>query len=158
MAGSTGRAWSFAALVAVLVVAADQLTKHLIDGSLADGDHTDVIPGLLQLVHATNHGVAFSVSAGGPTLVLVVIGVAVAGIVGYFATHTDRPLIWLPTGMMVGGAVGNLVDRIRAGAVTDFIKLPHWPAFNLADTSITLGVVALLFVLRDDGTPSPRSG
>ena len=82
------------------------------------------------------------------------IVLAVAAIVGYFATHADRPLIWLPTGMMVGGALGNLVDRIRAGAVTDFIKLPHWPAFNLADTSITLGVVALLFVLRDDGTSS----
>jgi signal peptidase II len=150
----TSRAWSLAALVAGFVVVADQLTKHLVDGSLADGDRTDVIPGLLQLVHATNNGVAFSLSAGGPTLVLVVIGVAVAGIVGYFATHLDRPLIWLPTGMMVGGAVGNLVDRIRLGAVTDFIKLPHWPAFNLADTSITLGVVALLFVLRDDGTSS----
>jgi signal peptidase II len=147
------RVWSYAALVAGVVVAADQLTKHLIKSSLAEGDHRDLIPGL-QLVHATNNGVAFSVSAGGPTLVLVVIGIAVAGIVGYFATHHDRPLVWLPTGMMVGGALGNLVDRIRLGAVTDFIKLPHWPAFNLADTSITLGVVVLLFVLRDDGTSS----
>jgi signal peptidase II len=155
VAGSTRRAWSSAVLVAAVVVAVDQLTKHLIIDSIADGDHRDLIPGL-QLVHATNHGVAFSVSAGGPTLVLVVIGVAVAAIIGYFATHHDRPLIWLPTGMMVGGAVGNLVDRIRLGAVTDFIKLPHWPAFNLADTSITLGVVALLLVLRDDGTPSTR--
>jgi len=154
VAGAAGRAWSYAALVATAVVAADQLTKRLIDRSLSDGDHRDLIPGVLQLVHATNHGVAFSVSAGGPQVVLVVIGIAVAAIVGYFATHHDRPLIWLPTGMMVGGAFGNLVDRIRAGAVTDFIKLPHWPAFNLADTSITLGVVVLLFVLRDDGTPS----
>jgi len=153
VARSAGRAWSSAALVAVVVAAADQLTKHLIDGSLADGDHRDLIPGLLQLVHATNHGVAFSVSAGGPQVVLVVIAIAVAAIVGYFATHHDRPLIWLPTGMMVGGAVGNLVDRVRAGAVTDFIKLPHWPAFNLADTSITLGVVVLFFALRDDRTP-----
>ncbi|HEY5196889.1 MAG TPA: signal peptidase II [Solirubrobacteraceae bacterium] len=155
MSGSTGRAWSFAVLVAAVVLAGDQLTKHLIKSSIPDGDHRDLIPGL-QLVHATNDGVAFSVSAGGPTLVLIVIGIAVAAIVGYFATHHDRPLIWLPTGMMVGGAVGNLVDRIRLGAVTDFIKLPHWPAFNLADTSITLGVVALLFVLRDDGSPSTR--
>lgn len=154
MAGSTGRAWSYAGLLAVIVVAADQVTKHLIDGSLADGDHRRLLPGL-ELVHATNNGVAFSVSAGGPTVVLVVIGLAVAAIVGYFATHHDRRLIWLPTGMMVGGAVGNLVDRIREGAVTDFIKVPHWPAFNLADTSITLGVVALLFVLRDDGSSSP---
>jgi signal peptidase II len=152
MAASKGRAWSLVVLVAAVVLAADQLTKHLIRSSIPTGDHRDLIPGL-QLVHATNDGVAFSVSAGGPTVVLVVIGLAVAGIVGYFATHRDRPLIWLPTGMMVGGALGNLVDRLRVGAVTDFIKLPHWPAFNLADTSITLGVLALLFVLRDDGSP-----
>jgi signal peptidase II len=153
VAGSTGRAWFYAALVAVGVVAADQVTKHLVKSSLAEGAHRHVLPGV-ELVHATNNGVAFSVSAGGPTLVLVVIVVAVAAIVGYFATHHDRPLIWLPTGLMVGGAIGNLVDRIREGAVTDFIKLPHWPAFNLADTSITLGVIVLLFVLRDDGSPS----
>jgi len=156
VASSTGRAWSYAGLVAAVVIAADQVTKRLIDGQLLDGDHRDLIPGVLQLVHTTNHGVAFSVSAGGPQIVLIVIALAVAAIVGYFATHHDRPLIWLPTGMMVGGALGNLVDRIRAGAVTDFIKLPHGPAFNLADTSITLGVVVLLFALRDDGTPSTR--
>ncbi len=154
MASSTGRAWSSAALVAGAVVAADQVTKRLIDSQLLDGERRDLIPGVLGLVHTTNHGVAFSVSAGGPQVVLFVIVLAVAAIVGYFATHHDRPLIWLPTGMMVGGAVGNLVDRIRAGAVTDFIKLPHWPAFNLADTSITLGVLVLFFVLRDDGTAS----
>jgi signal peptidase II len=112
-----------------------------------------VITGL-QLVHATNNGVAFSVSAGGPALVLVVIVIAVAAIVAYFATHHNQRLIWLPTGMMVGGAVGNLVDRLRDGAVTDFIKLPHWPAFNLADTAITLGVLTLILVLRDDGSSS----
>ncbi len=154
MASPTGRAWSYAALVVAAVLAADQVTKQLIDRSLADGDHSDLIPGVLQLVHTTNHGVAFSVSAGGPQVVLFVIGLAVVAIVGYFATHHDRPLIWLPTGMMVGGALGNLVDRVRAGAVTDFIKLPHWPAFNLADTSITLGVVVLFFALRDDRAPS----
>jgi signal peptidase II len=153
MTRSTRRAtWSCAALVAVGVLAADQLTKHLVRDSIAVGDHRDVLPGV-QLVHATNNGVAFSFSAGGPRLVLVVIGLAVLAILAFFATHLDRPLLWLPTGMMVGGAAGNLVDRIRDGAVTDFVKLPHWPAFNLADTSITLGVVVLLFVLRDDGAP-----
>ena len=67
----------------------------------------------------------------------------------YFAAHADRPLVWLPTGLLVGGALGNLVDRARDGAVTDFIKLPLWPAFNLADVAITVGVLAL--VLRHRG-------
>ena len=66
----------------------------------------------------------------------------------YFARHATRPLIWLPTGMLLGGALGNVVDRLRHGSVTDFIKLPlGWPPFNLADASITLGVL-ILFVRR----------
>jgi signal peptidase II len=142
-------AWLRAASVLVGVVAADQLTKHIVDGSIGPGQHRRLLPGV-ELVHAVNDGVAFSVSAGGPRIVVLVIAVAVAAIVAYFVTHVDRPLLWLPAGLMVGGALGNLVDRVRSGAVTDFIKLPHWPAFNLADTAITIGVVALLYVLRED--------
>jgi signal peptidase II len=56
--------------------------------------------------------------------------------------------MWLACGLIVGGALGNLTDRVRAGLVTDFIKLPHWPAFNVADMSITFGVLALLWVLE----------
>jgi len=63
-------------------------------------------------------------------------------------THLNRPLVWLPTGLLLGGAAGNLLDRIRIGSVTDFIKLPHWPAFNLADIAITVGVIALVYVLE----------
>ena len=61
--------------------------------------------------------------------------------------------MWLPTGLLVGGAIGNIIDRLRDGAVTDFLKLPHWPAFNVADMAITFGVLALFYVLegrRDD--------
>ncbi|MEA2355926.1 MAG: signal peptidase [Solirubrobacteraceae bacterium] len=155
MAGAARRAWLRAGLVAGGVVVLDQVTKQLLVSSIGPGEHRSVVPGVLQFVHAVNHGVAFSVSAGGPEIVVVVIGVAIAAIVTYFATHADRPLLWLPAGMMVGGAVGNLVDRVRDGAVTDFVKLPHWPAFNLADATITLGVIALLYVLRDDGSPRP---
>ena len=147
-------AWLRAGAVLAGVVVSDQLTKHLVDGSIGPTEHRRLFPGL-ELVHTVNDGIAFSVAAGGPELVVVVIGVAIAAIVAYFVTHVDRPLLWLPAGLMVGGALGNLVDRVRAGAVTDFIKLPHWPAFNLADMSITFGVVVLLYVLRDDGSPRP---
>jgi signal peptidase II len=138
-----------------LVVVVDQVTKHVVDGSIGPGEHRSVLPGV-QLVHTVNDGVAFSVSAGGPRIVVVVIALAIAAIVAYFVTHVHRRLLWLPAGLLVGGAVGNLVDRVRTGAVTDFIKLPHWPAFNLADAAITLGVIALLYVLREDG--SSRTG
>ena len=65
-----------------------------------------------------------------------------------------RPWLWLPTGLLVGGALGNLIDRLVNGAVTDFIKLPLWPAFNVSDMAITFGVLALLYVL--EGSPSRR--
>ena len=64
----------------------------------------------------------------------MIIGVAALGaLLVFFVTHADRPLVWLPTGLLLGGAVGNLIDRLRDGAVTDFIELPAWPAFNVAD-------------------------
>ena len=67
----------------------------------------------------------------------------------YFARHASSPLMWLPTGLLLGGALGNILDRIRHGDVTDFVKLPlGWPPFNLADACITVGIV-LLFLLAD---------
>jgi len=73
---------------------------------------------------------------------------ALAVLLGYFALRPDRPWLWVPTGMLVGGAIGNLIDRVVSGSVIDFIKLPAWPAFNVADMSITFGVLALLWVLE----------
>ena len=116
-------------------------------GELALGETKKFLPGV-DFVHVRNTGVAFSIFSGGGTLVLVFTLLALALLVGYFARHPERPVLWLPTGMLVGGALGNLIDRIANGAVTDFIKLPHWPAFNVADMSITFGVLALLWVLE----------
>jgi signal peptidase II len=81
--------------------------------------------------------------------VTLVVGLALIALIVYFALHATRPLIWLPTGMLIGGALGNILDRLRDGSVTDFIKLPlGWPPFNLADTSITLGVLLLIFTIE----------
>jgi signal peptidase II len=148
-----GRPWFRAGLVLGAVVLVDQLSKRIVEGSLAPGERDRVFPGL-AIVHVSNKGVAFGALAGGHTAVLVVIAVAVISLLVYFIRHADRPLVWLPTGLLVGGALGNIFDRVRDGAVTDFIKLPWWPAFNVADMSITFGVIALLYVLeagRDHG-------
>jgi signal peptidase II len=107
-------------------------------------------------VHVRNHGVAFGAFADGQTVVGIVIAVALTALVVYFVMNARRPLLWLPTGMLLGGALGNIVDRVRDGAVTDFIKLPLWPAFNLADMSITFGVLVLLYVL-ERGNGADRS-
>ena len=143
----SGRSAARAAVLALVVVAADQVTKALVRANLEFGDRDGVFPGV-ELVHVRNRGVAFGLFADGG-LVLVVIGVvSVIALLAFFATHSRRPLVWLPTGLLLGGAAGNLIDRLRQGFVTDFVDLPLWPAFNVADTCITIGVLSLLYVLE----------
>ena len=146
-----GRAVLRAVVVAAVVLAADQATKALVRGSIGRAERVDVLPGL-DLVNTRNTGVAFGFFSGGGTIVAVIAAVALAALLVFFATHLQRPLVWLPTGLLIGGAAGNLIDRAREGAVTDFVDLPLWPAFNLADAAITIGVLALLYVL--EGPPS----
>ncbi len=150
-------AWARAGAVLAAVLALDQLTKQLVIASVDRGSSDPILPGL-KLVHVRNEGVAFGLAAGGKTVVIALIGVALLALVLYFATHARRPLIWLPTGLLLGGALGNILDRIRDGAVTDFLKIPVWPAFNFADVAITFGVLALLYVLESgDGRARGRA-
>jgi signal peptidase II len=142
---TSGGAWVRAGLVMVAVIVLDQVTKAIVRSNVAVGDRDGVFPAV-EIVHVRNEGVAFSRFSGGGTLVAVIVGGALLALVAYFVTHLDKPLVWLPTGMLLGGALGNVIDRIRDGAVTDFIKLPGWPAFNVADISITFGVLVLLYV------------
>jgi signal peptidase II len=144
--------WLRAAAVTAVIIALDQATKAIVRSSVAIGDKDGVLPGV-EIVHVRNEGVAFNQLGGGGTIVAVVVGVALVALLAYFATHLHKPLVWLPTGMLLGGALGNIIDRIRDGAVTDFVKLPAWPAFNVADTSITFGVLVLLYVIE-----RPRDG
>jgi signal peptidase II len=146
-AGATG-AWVRAGLVTLVVIAADQISKHLVRHSIVPGEERKFLPGV-QLVNTRNNGVAFGFLPGSHIAITLVIGAALLALLVYFALHATMPLIWLPTGMLIGGALGNILDRLNGGAVTDFVKLPlGWPPFNLADASITLGVVLLFFVLE----------
>jgi signal peptidase II len=147
---AANRATRRAAAVAAVVLVGDQLTKELVRRSIALGDSRHVLPGV-TLVHAQNSGIAFSLFAGSEVGVVAVAAVILAVVLTYFARHREQPWMWLACGLIVGGAVGNLVDRLRLGMVTDFIKLPDWPAFNLADASITFGVLALLWVVGRSG-------
>ena len=134
-------------LVAVVVVVADQLTKAIVRSQLAPAQEVKLVLGA-KLIRTRNTGVAFSVFSGGGPLVVLVAIVALGALLAFFVSHLHRRLVWLPTGLLIGGAAGNLIDRVHEGAVTDFIKLPHWPAFNVADICITLGVLALIYVLE----------
>lgn len=148
-AGGSARA----AAVAAVVLGADQLTKAVVRGSIERGGSVDVIPGL-DLVNVRNRGIAFGLLSGAGPLLAVIVAAAMLLLVAVLVAHAHFPLAWLPGGLLLGGALGNLVDRIREGAVTDFIDLPSWPAFNLADSAITLGVLALLYVM--EGPPRRR--
>lgn len=141
-------AWGRVAVVAAVVLGGDQLTKALVRHGITPGEEHNLLPGV-QLVNTRNHGVAFGFLPGSHTAVTIVIVLALLALLVYFARNTARPLFWLPTGMLLGGAAGNVIDRLRQGSVTDFVKLPlGWPPFNLADVSITVGIL-LLFVLAD---------
>jgi signal peptidase II len=146
--------WARAGLVLALVVVLDQVTKTLVRHGIEIGEEDSVLPAI-SLVHVRNTGVAFGAFAGGGIIVVVLVAAALSALLFYFVTHIDKRLIWLPTGMLLGGSIGNIIDRVRDGAVTDFVKLPAWPAFNVADMSITFGVLVLLWVIEQQDGREP---
>ena len=135
-----------AGLIAVFVVLADQLSKIEVRANISVGERVDVI-GPLEFTHTHNDGVAFGMASGGGIVVILLsLGALVA--LGAFLAHAPRSRpVWIASGLILGGAVGNLVDRINQGHVTDFVLLPHWPAFNVADCAITIGVIVLAWSL-----------
>ena len=156
MGSSAGAAWRRAVAVLAGVVALDQASKAIVTHAIAPGARDSVFFGI-DLVNVRNPGVAFGFFSGGGAPVVALTAAALGLLVVYFALHSQRPLVWLPTGLLLGGAVGNLIDRARFDAVRDWIDPPLWPAFNLADASITIGVLVLLYVL-DAGREAPGEG
>ena len=148
---SVRAAWTRVAVLLAGIVAADQIIKEVVTSTIERGQQESVIAGI-KIVNVRNTGVAFGQLQDGGAIVAIVITLAIAALLAYFARHARRRLMWLPTGMLLGGALGNVIDRVREGAVVDFVKLPYWPAFNVADVAITFGVIVLLFVMeKDDG-------
>jgi signal peptidase II len=133
--------WRRALLVCGAVVLVDQVTKAVVVSSLAEGDNVSLVLGF-DLTHTTNPGLAFGIGKG-QGFVLAVTVAALALVLAWFAFDPGRPGLWLAVGLLAGGALGNLADRVRAGAVTDFINPPLWPAFNVADVAITAGALGL---------------
>ena len=134
-----------AAITAGLFMALDQVTKQIVVASIDRGDTINVFFGI-DLTYVRNNGVAFGALAGGGALITVLTLVALSGLLVYFFMRADRPWLWLPVGVIVGGAFGNLADRAREGAVIDFIDPVLWPAFNVADMCIVIGVFGVLYL------------
>jgi signal peptidase II len=131
-------------VTAAVVFAGDWASKSAVVSSIKEGEERSFLPGV-QLVHTRNPGVAFGLFAKAGVIVTVAVAAAVIVVILVFARRSSSRYVWLPTGMLIGGAAGNVIDRIRHGFVTDFIKLPlGWPPFNIADAAITIGVVLLV--------------
>ena len=138
-------AWRRALVICGLVVVADQAAKAAVVAGLGSHQTADLPLGF-QLARVSNHGVAFGFLGGGGALVVAVTVAALVFVCAWFARDPLRPWLWLAVGLIAGGAFGNLADRVRDGAVTDFLDPPVWPAFNLADVAITVGAVALVLI------------
>jgi signal peptidase II len=145
--GPSARAWAHAGVVAGAVILLDQVTKRIVTGSVERGEQINVFLGI-DITYVRNKGVAFGALGGGGTLVTVLTVAAVALLALYFAYHTGKPYLWLPFGAVAGGALSNMVDRIRDGAVIDWLDPILWPAFNLADVAIVVGILGLLYVIE----------
>jgi signal peptidase II len=142
VSGPSARAWRLAGALCGLVVVLDQAAKALIEANLVPGEQVDVL-GPLGLTLAHNRGVAFGLASGGGAALVALTIVALLFVGVLFARNPTRPGMWIAIGLLAGGALGNLADRVRADAVTDYVDVFSWPPFNLADVAITLGVVIL---------------
>jgi len=143
--------------VAILVLVLDQLTKLWVLTSLAEGDWWSPLPGLwrvFRITHVTNSGAAFGIFPNqGNFFIFVAIIVALAIVLYYRHLPTGDWLVRLSLGLQLGGAIGNLLDRLRFGYVVDFIDIGFWPIFNVADAAIVTGVAILAYCLwRQDAT------
>jgi signal peptidase II len=144
---SRSDAWRRAVIVAALFFTLDQVTKQIVVASIKRGHSINIFFGV-DLTYVRNKGVAFGALAGNGGA--LVVGLTIAALVlltAYFALRAEKPWLWLPVGIIAGGALGNLADRARDGAVIDFIDPVLWPAFNFADMGIVLGILGLLYVV-----------
>ena len=141
--------------IAAVVVVADQLTKvAVLDALGPSGDRTviRIVPGLLRLIYVQNTGAAFGLFQGrSPLLLVVAVGVVVFLLYYFRAAIAASAWLAVALGLQIGGAIGNIVDRLHHGFVVDFINVPYWPTFNVADSAITVGVVilAIYLITRD---------
>jgi signal peptidase II len=139
--------WLGLGTIALAALLADQLTKHLVASRLALDEDVRVV-GPLSIHHVQNSGIAFGLFSSATPVVIVLTGLAVAWMLAFFARSGARhPLLPVSLGLVIGGSLSNLIDRVRLGHVTDFLDLRFWPAFNLADSFIVVGVAILLATL-----------
>lgn len=135
-------------LVCIFLILADQLLKRYIVSVLPLGTSIPVVPGIFHITYIQNPGAAFGILENQQTF-FIVIGVAILAVAGYFYPRLQQETAWIRYGaaMLLGGAVGNLIDRIWIGRVIDFLDFRIWPIFNLADIAIVCGVGCIMYAI-----------
>jgi len=154
---ASGQQWAGLVAISAAAIAADQLTKQVVSARLSLDDEVHVL-GPLSIHHVQNSGIAFGLFSSATSLVIMLTALAVAWMLWFFARSGARhPILPVSLGLVIGGSISNLVDRVRLGHVTDFLDLRFWPAFNLADSFIVIGVAILLVALVVIDAPGRRS-
>ena len=145
-------------LVAAVVLVIDQATKFAVRSSLVPGEVRE-LPGPVSLTLSFNDGIAFGIAGGSGLPVVAFSLIALILLVVFISSAPSGWLTAVSGGLILGGAVGNLIDRLFEGRVTDFVSVAWWPTFNVADVGITVGVVLLILsVLRGDGEGDDPGG
>ena len=145
--------WLALGVIALAAVVADQLTKWIVASNLELGGGVHIL-GPFWIRHVQNSGIAFGYFPSATAAVIVLTAGAIAWMLAYFARSGGRhPVLPIALGLVIGGSISNLADRVRLGHVTDFLDFRYWPAFNLADSFIVIGVGMILvaLVLADRG-------
>ena len=149
--------WALFVVVLAIALAVDLWTKHLAEQRLVLGELDKVLP-FLYLQRTANDGAAFGL-LGGSTTLLVIANVVALLVVGAYVVFERRPVLaGIAGGMVVGGALGNLVQRLGDGHVTDFLKFPHWPNFNMADVFIDAGIAVIVLGLIVEAVKAWKAG
>jgi signal peptidase II len=130
--------------ISLFVFVVDQAVKALVEGSMRVGESVPIIPGLLSLTHIKNDGGAFGILGGSQLILLAGSVLAVVVVLWMLASGAASRLTALGCGLILGGAAGNLLDRLTAGEVTDYVHFSFWYIFNVADAAIVCGVALLL--------------
>ncbi len=137
--------WSLLVVVAAIALTVDLVTKNLAEQNLVLGESQKILS-FLYLERTANTGVAFGLFSGGGVLIIVANIIALAVVVYYVTLERRYLLAAIAGGLIIGGSLGNLYQRIAAdGRVTDFLKFPHWPNFNMADVFVDVGI-AIIFI------------
>jgi signal peptidase II len=144
------RGWLRAIGLGAIVLALDQVTKQIAAARIAAGEHVDLVLGF-HLADVRNKGVAFGLFGEGEGLLILITAAALVAVLTFFARDPARPGLWVGVGLLIGGAIGNLADRIRDGSVIDFIDPPHYPTFNLADVAIVVGIAVVVLIQLGTG-------